>query len=74
MKNVREHSKVGILTDHKNTPAVIARQLLAGGIRDRQMFICENLSLPEERILETDLASAVNINTNGAIVVIIKKD
>jgi len=38
------------------------------------MFICENLSLPEERILETDLASAVNINTNGAIVVIIKKD
>ena len=74
MKNVREHSKVGILTDHKNTPAVIAHQLLAGGIRDRQMFICENLSLPEERILETDLASAVNINTNGAIVVIIKKD
>lgn len=73
MKNVREHSKVGILTDHKNTPAVIARQLLAGGIRDRQMFICENLSLPEERILETDLASAVNINTNGASVVIIKK-
>ena len=74
MKNVKEHSKVGILTDHKNTPAVIARQLLAGGIRDRQMFICENLSLPEERILETDLASAVNINKNGAIVVIIKKD
>ena len=74
MKNVREHSKVGILTDHKNTPAVIARQLLAGGIRDRQIFICENLSLPEERILETDLASAVNINTNGAIVVIIKKE
>ena len=73
MKNVREHSKVGILTDHKNTPAVIARQLLAGGIRDRQMFICENLSLPEERILETDLASAININTNGAGVVIIKK-
>ena len=44
MKNVREHSKVGILTDHKNTPAFIARQLLAGGIRDRQMFVCENLS------------------------------
>ena len=74
MKSVREHSKVGILTDHKNTPAFIARQLLAGGIRDRQMFICENLSLPEERILETDLTSAVNIKTNGAIVVIIRKE
>ena len=74
MKNVREHSKVGILTDHKNTPAFIARQLLAGGIRDRQLFVCENLSLPEERVFETDLSSAVNIKTNGATVVIIKKE
>ena len=74
MKSVREHVKVGILTDHNNTPAFIARQLLAGGIRNRQMFVCENLSLPEERILETNLASAVNIKTTGASVVIIKKD
>jgi len=74
VKKAGVFAKVGILTDHKNTPAFIARQLLAGGIRDRQMFVCENLSLPEERILETDLASAVNIKTNGSIVVIIKKD
>ncbi|HHT9145145.1 MAG TPA: precorrin-6y C5,15-methyltransferase (decarboxylating) subunit CbiE [Candidatus Wunengus sp. YC61] len=73
INSVKGHSKVGILTDHKNTPAFIARQLLAGGIRDRQMFICENLSLPEERVFETDLNSAVNIKTNGATVVIIKK-
>src|SRR3989304_215882 len=74
MKCVREHCKVGILTDHKNTPAFIARQLLAGGIRDRQLFVCENLSLPEEKDFETDLSSAVNIKTNGATVVIIKKE
>ena len=74
IKSVREHAKIGILTDHNNTPAFIARQLLAGGIRNRQMFVCENLSLPEERILETNLASAVNIKTTGATVVIIKKD
>jgi len=71
--NVREHSKVGILTDQNNTPASIARQLLASGIRNRQMFVCENLSLPNERIHEMDLSSAANMKTNGTSVVIIKK-
>ncbi|MDN3515597.1 MAG: precorrin-6y C5,15-methyltransferase (decarboxylating) subunit CbiE [Candidatus Brocadia sp.] len=70
---VREYGKVGILTDHKNTPAVIARQILKSGILERRMFICENLSLPEERISETDLVSAVNVKTSGSAVVIIKK-
>ncbi len=73
MKKVREYSKVGILTDLKNTPAVIARQLLKGGIQERQMFVCENLSLPEESVRETDLVSAVHLKTNAASVVIIKK-
>lgn len=73
VKKVREYNKVGILTDHKNTPSVIARQLLKHGIQKRQMFICKNLSLPEESIHETDLASAININTSGSAVVIVKK-
>ena len=73
INKVRSNSKVGILTDHKNTPAFIARRLLENGIRERRMFVCENLSLPDESIRETDLASAVNINTKGAAVVIIKK-
>ena len=73
IRKVRNNCTVGILTDNKNTPAFIARQLLSDGIRDRRMFVCENLSLPEERVFETDLASAVNIKTKGASVVIIKK-
>ncbi|OQY98278.1 MAG: precorrin-6y C5,15-methyltransferase (decarboxylating) subunit CbiE [Candidatus Brocadia sp. UTAMX2] len=73
IKKVREYNKVGILTDQKNTPAAIARHLLRHGIQKRQMFICKNLSLPEESIHETDLASAININTSGSAVVIIKK-
>lgn len=73
IKKVREYSKVGILTDHKNTPAVIARQVLKSGIQERQMFVCENLSLPEESVRETDLVSAVNLKTSGSAVVIIKK-
>lgn len=73
IKQVRSFAKVGILTDHKNTPSVIARRLLDGGIRKRNLFVCENLSLPGERILEAHLAAAVNIKTKGAAVVIIKK-
>ncbi len=72
ISRVREFGKVGILTDYKNTPAIIARQLLKSGIHVRRMFVCENLSLPEERISETDLASAVNMKTSGSAVVIIK--
>ncbi|GAN35250.1 MAG: precorrin-6y C5,15-methyltransferase (decarboxylating) subunit CbiE [Candidatus Brocadia sp. AMX2] len=73
IKKVRDYEKVGILTDRENTPAVIARQILKSGIQERQMFVCENLSLPEESVRETDLVSAVHLKTNGASVVIIKK-
>ena len=73
IKQVRSFNKVGILTDHQNTPSVIAHWLLDGGIRKRNLFVCENLSLPDERILEARLAAAVNIKTTGAAVVIIKK-
>ncbi|MBU6391772.1 MAG: precorrin-6y C5,15-methyltransferase (decarboxylating) subunit CbiE [Planctomycetes bacterium] len=73
IRKVRDTCMVGILTDNKNTPAVIARWLLERGIHDRRMFVCESLSLPEERVREMDLTSAVNIKTNGASVVIIKK-
>lgn len=72
VKKVRAYEKVGILTDHKNTPSVIARRLLEEGIRKRRIFVCENLSLPKERIREMDLTDAINIKTSGAIVVIIK--
>lgn len=73
VKKVREYGKVGILTDRENTPAVIACQLLKSGIQERRVFVCENLSLPEESIQETDLVSAANLKTSGSAVVIIKK-
>ncbi len=73
VQKVREHNKVGIMTDHKNTPAVIANQLFKAGVRERTVFVCENLSLPNERIRELDLVSAAYIKTNGQSVVIIKK-
>ncbi|MCF6158504.1 MAG: precorrin-6y C5,15-methyltransferase (decarboxylating) subunit CbiE [wastewater metagenome] len=73
VKKVRDYSKVGILTDSKNTPAVIAGQLIKNGIRERRMVVCENLSLPEERIYDIDILSAFHIRTKGIVVVIIMK-
>lgn len=73
IKKVRENGKVGILTDGKNTPATIAKQLLKNGIRERCMFVCENLSLPDERIREVDLTSALTIKTKGMVVVVVTK-
>ncbi|MDR4507585.1 MAG: precorrin-6y C5,15-methyltransferase (decarboxylating) subunit CbiE [Candidatus Brocadiaceae bacterium] len=71
IKKVREYSKVGILTDRINSPSAIARQLLEAGIQKRKMFVCENLSLPEENVREFDLSSALKTNTNGSTVIII---
>jgi len=73
IKKVKEYQKIGILTDQENSPAVIAQKLIKAGISKRKMFICENLSLPEEKIYEADLPSARKIKTKGAVVVIIKK-
>ncbi|MBM4055300.1 MAG: precorrin-6y C5,15-methyltransferase (decarboxylating) subunit CbiE [Planctomycetes bacterium] len=72
VKKIKENDKVAVLTDKVNTPAKIATKLIEAGIRKRQMFICENLSLPNETIHETDVQSAVNLNANGSSVVIIK--
>ncbi|MGQ3683724.1 MAG: precorrin-6y C5,15-methyltransferase (decarboxylating) subunit CbiE [Candidatus Loosdrechtia sp.] len=74
VKKVREHDKVGILTDDKNTPAVIARRLLKNGMRGRRMYVCENLSLPDERICEMDLTSALTIKTKGMVVVVVIRE
>lgn len=73
IKRVREWSKVAVLTDNNNTPAVIAKQLLKNGIRERRIFVCENLSLPKERIREVDVTSALHLKTSGMVVVIIMK-
>lgn len=48
-------AKIGVLTDHKHTPAIIAKTMLAAGLPDCRAVVAENLGLPEERIIETRL-------------------
>ncbi|MDW8071727.1 MAG: precorrin-6y C5,15-methyltransferase (decarboxylating) subunit CbiE [Anaerolineae bacterium] len=53
-------AKLGILTDSRNTPAVIARALLAAGLDDCRAIVAENLGLPEERLVDTCLTQLVD--------------
>lgn len=53
-------AKLGILTDPHNTPAVIARALLAAGLEDCRTVVAENLGLPEERLIDTCLTQLVD--------------
>jgi len=73
VEELRQHKKVGILTDQRNTPCVIARQLVKCGLRGWKMYVCENLSMPSERISELELMKATNIKTQKAVVMILIK-
>jgi len=55
IQKVRAARKVGMFTDQSNTPAEIAKQLLAAGISDFRAFVCENLGGKTEKIIEADL-------------------
>jgi precorrin-6Y C5,15-methyltransferase (decarboxylating) len=53
---VRRHSKVAVYTDDENTPAAIARTLLAAGISDRRAVVCEHLDGEQERLTDARLS------------------
>lgn len=53
----RRAPKLGILTDHKHTPALIAEVLLKAGIEDCRAIVAENLGLPDERLVDTRLSA-----------------
>ena len=49
--------KLGILTDHKRTPAAIAAHLLQAGVPDCRAIVAENLGMSDELITDTRLCA-----------------
>lgn len=74
IKKVKGHSKVAVLTDKTNNLKLIANGLLNEGLKDRKIYICENLSLDKERIREFDVSSAQKARIRGLNVIIILDD
>jgi cobalt-precorrin-7 (C5)-methyltransferase len=65
VNGVREHQKVALLTDPEFTPEKIANYLLSKGINNRCVIVFENLTYPDERIIETDLKSLSKMGDFG---------
>lgn len=68
---VKEYKKVGLLTDGKTTPAVIAMELLAQGIQNKSMAIGERLSYADERISILSLEQAADYAADALSIVVI---
>lgn len=49
--------KLAVLTDDENTPAVIARALLDGGMEDADAAVCEHLGGARERVVRASLSA-----------------
>lgn len=70
---VRDNEKVIILTDYKLTPALLARELIKAGIGTRTVWVCQNLSYPNEVICKYGLGKlASSEDYPGSIMVILK--
>lgn len=53
----RRAPKLGVLTDTRQTPALIARKMLEAGLADCRAIVAENLGLPDERLTDTHLSA-----------------
>ncbi len=70
VKKITENDKVAVLTDNSNNVKLIAKKLLDIGLKDRRIFVCENLSLEKERIREFDVLSILKIRISNLNVII----
>jgi precorrin-6Y C5,15-methyltransferase (decarboxylating) len=65
--------KAAVLTDEKNSPAAIARELLARGADGYDAWLCEDLGLPGEKFTKTDVRGLVEIKASPLNIVILVK-
>jgi precorrin-6Y C5,15-methyltransferase (decarboxylating) len=75
MKDIPEllktHKKLAILTDRKNNPTEIAKVLIRSNIMSPDIFVCEKLSDPDERIIKgtpEDIAAMSFLTPNVVII------
>ena len=61
VQKLREFRKIGLLTDNKNTPQKIAEILIENGMGEAIIFVGENLSYENERILELSAKEMVKV-------------
>ena len=70
VKKITDYEKVAVLTDNSNNVKLIAKKLLETGVKERKIYVCENLSLEKERIREFDVSSILKIRVSDLNVII----
>jgi precorrin-6B C5,15-methyltransferase / cobalt-precorrin-6B C5,C15-methyltransferase len=65
--------KVAILTDGVNTPAAIARELIARGAEGYEAWLCEDLGLPTEKFTRTDVRGLAELTASSLNILILIK-
>ncbi|HHT9124739.1 MAG TPA: precorrin-6y C5,15-methyltransferase (decarboxylating) subunit CbiE [Candidatus Brocadiia bacterium] len=71
IKAVKKHDTVAALIDKSISLKTLAHELLMAGITKRKIFVCENLSLPDERVREFNPVSLQSADADGLNVIII---
>ncbi len=71
---VERSKKTFLFTDPGFPPEKIAAYLLEKGVENRRTIVMENLTYPDERIVDTDLKSLSGMEGFGLCVMIIKKE
>lgn len=62
---IKTCTKVFLFTDFNLSPNKIARQLLKEGLENRRAVVLENLSYPNERLIDTDLKALSKMSSNS---------
>ncbi|GFE56507.1 precorrin-6y C5,15-methyltransferase (decarboxylating) subunit CbiE [Geobacter sp. AOG1] len=65
--------KVAILTDETNSPAAIARELIARGAEGYDAWLCEDLGMAGEKFTKTDVKGLVDIPASALNILILIK-
>lgn len=73
LKDLRRQANAFILTDRDFPPEKLAAYLLKQGFENRRAVVLENLSAPDERIIDTRLNRLSHMKGFGLCVIILKK-
>lgn len=68
---ITQHRKVVLLTDEENSAAKISQLLNEYGLSRRPAYICQDLSLPNEQICQTDTIEMATLNPTPLTLIII---
>ena len=71
LKMLKKYEKVGFFTDYKFPPVEIAQYLLKNNIKGRRAIIFEDLSYPDEKIIDKSLEELSEVETGNLTVMVI---